>query len=235
MSTTYQELYQKVQLRLNNSGGRAHIFAKEGVNDAHKWIARVKDFDELMTWDISGTPATVASQESYHLVDDWSLTRPKDVYSLVYYTGDSSSRKLTWRDAQEFDEMYPYPGVMGEQDPWIYTQKGEKVYLSPIPEEEKIVRVYYSQWPLVLSADSDQTSYKDIDDVLIALAYDIAKSALTGVGVTDWTKRAAALLAGGIREHSVKPDQRYVAHPFRASRGRVMGEYWLNPMIKENP
>jgi hypothetical protein len=233
MSTTYQELYQKVHLRLNSSEGRALLFAKEAVNTAHKWIARAKDFDELLVWDTENA-ATVAETQSYHLEDDWGLTRPKDAYSLVYYTEDNSSIKLTWMNPQEFDELIPYPEGVGESDSYMYTQKGEKVYLHPIPADAVSVYVYYSQWPLELSADSDQTSYSDIDDIIITLAFEIANANLTKAGITDWTTRATQLLKGGIREHSTKPDQRYVARPFRFT-GRPVGEYWLNPMIKENP
>lgn len=232
MATTYEELWRKVLLRLDSSEGRAVLFSKEAVNDAHKWVARAKDFDELMVWDTTNA-ATVIDQEAYHLVDDWALTRPKDVYSIVYYTGDTGSVKLVWKDAQEFDEMYPYPSGGGGSDPEIYTQKGEKVFLQPIPDSVVVCRVYYSQWPLVLVDDDDESSYNDIDDVIIALGYDIAQASLTNIGITDWSKRAATLLSGGIREHSTRPDQRYIANPFRSGR-RSVGEYWTNPMVKEN-
>ena len=232
MTTTYKELYGKVLFRLNRGeDGRALIAAKEAVNDAHKAIARVQDFDELKVLDTTNA-ATVASTKTYHLVDDWGLTRPKDLFTLRYMD-DSSSRKLVYLTARELDNKIPYVEGIGEQRPKYYTRRGLSVELIPVPEEAKSIYVYYSQWPLPLSDDTDQTSYEMLDDVIIALATDMALAALEGT-YTDWTTRAREYLSSSVGETRSRPDHEWVAAPFSTERV-FTGEPWKDPFVKEYP
>ena len=234
MSTTYKTLYQKVLLRLNSEDGRALLAAKEGVNDAQKVIVRIEDFDELKVLDTSGTPVTVASTKTYHLVDDWSLTRPKDIISLRYMDG-TSSRKLEYIAPRRLDKFLPYPEQSGDQRPVGYTRRGLNLELIPVPEEAKSIYVYYTQWPLVLTADADEMQLPDdVEDVVVGLATEIANAIVEGVTETNWTPRARAMLAGAVTEEAYKPDHEYIARPFNP-RAEPIGEYWKDPFIKRSP
>lgn len=238
-NTTYKTLYGNVLFRLNTKeDGRALFAAKQAVNDAHKYIARVMDFEELKTLDTSGA-ATVASTKTYHLIDDWGLTRPKDLYTLRYMdTG--SSRKLEYISPRELDEKIPYVESIGETKPKWYTRRGNNIDLIPIPSEAKSVYVYYSQWPLVLSSDSDTTSYENIDDVIVSLAADIAFTMLRkeekkeyGEKVFEnWPQRAREYLGLATREHNYTPDKTYIAQPFGTARTGFSGEPWKDPFIR---
>ena len=232
-NTTYQELYQRVLLRLGNlaSDGRALLAAKEAVNTAHKAIARVQDFDELLVLDTTNA-ATVASTKTYHLEDDWGLTRPKDLLTVRYMDGNNS-RKLTRLTARELDEKIPYVEGLGEQKPRWYIRRGNSVELIPVPDEAKDVYVYYSQWPKVLTEDSDTTSYSDLDDVIIALGTEIALAVLEGTHA-DWDARARAYLASAVKDNRSRPDRTWVARPFEVAPG-VTGEPWKDPFVKSYP
>lgn len=233
MSVTYKTLWQKVLLYLDSQDGKAHLAAKQAVNDAQKVIVRVEDFDELKVLDTTSAD-TVASTKTYHLVDDWSLTRPKDILTLRYMDG-SSSRKLVYISPRNLDTDLPYPEQLGEQKPYYYTRRGLNVELIPVPNEAKDVYVYYTQWPTVLTSDSDNMDLPDdVEDVVVALGADIANAIVDGITGIDWLPRARVLLIGAAGEERSKPDQFRVAQPFRSERP-VMGEYWKMPFVKRNP
>lgn len=230
--TTYRELYSKVLFRLDKTDGRGVLAAQQSVNDACKVIARVRDWDELLELDTTNA-ATVASTKTYHLVDDWGLTRPKDVLS-IRLMDESNSRKLTWLPPRELDKINPYPEGQGEERPTHYTQRGNEVELLPIPGDAYDCYVFYSQWPVALSADDDETVFSDIDDVIISLGTEMANAILENVSGTDWTSRAAALLAGATKEDQDRPDQRYVAQPFQVVK-EPTGEWWKKPFTRRDP
>lgn len=234
MATTYKELYQKVLLRLESTDGKALLASKESINDAQKVIARVQDFDELKVLDTSNA-LTVASTKTYHLTDDWGLTRPKDLYYLKYMD-EGSSRKLTYVPPRTVAESLPYEEILGEEKPKWYARRGNNIDLIPIPSEAKSIYIYYSQWPTILDSDTDETDYVDIDDVIIALGTEMADAILQGVTGTNWSGRAGALLKGSVMEDAYRPDQDYYAQPFRASRESApLGEYWKMPFVKKAP
>ena len=230
-NTTYEELYRRVLLRFDDAEGRTLLAAKEAINTVHKAIARVQDFDELMVLDTTNA-LTVASTKTYHLVDDWGLTRPKDLFTLRYMDA-SSSRKLTRLTTRELDEKIPYVESLGEQKPRWYLRRGNSIELIPIPEEAKNVYIYYSQWPLPLSADSDETSYEDLDDTIIALAAEITGAILENIYI-DCDIRAKAYLNSAIADHRSRPDMTWIARPFSTAPG-VTGEPWKDPFIKQYP
>jgi hypothetical protein len=238
MATTYETLYTKVLLRLPQpEQGKSLLAAKEGVNTAQKIIARVQDFDELVTTDTTNA-ATVASTKTYHLVDDWSLTRPKDILSLRLMD-ETNSRKLSYYSPRELDEIIPYVEQLGEQRSALYTQRGEYVDLLPIPDDAYDLYVMYSQWPLELSGDTDETSYSEIDDVIIHLATVVAKDILdvtpknTRVGYDTLAKE---LLNLAVKEENSRPDQFRKAKPFNPYGERqLFGEWWKHPHIRRDP
>jgi len=52
-NTTFAELKRQVLLRMPDNEGRTIMAIEQGINDAHKMIAAIKDFDELMTLDMT--------------------------------------------------------------------------------------------------------------------------------------------------------------------------------------
>ena len=235
MTTTYEELYKRVLLRLDRQDGEALLAAKEAVNTAHKVIARVIDFDELIVLDTTNAE-TVADKSTYHLVDDWGLTRPKDIFSMRYMD-ETESRKLQYKPARSLDSILPYTLTLGTRKPYWYTTRGYNVELIPVPAEDKPVYIHYSQWPLPLSADTDETSYLEVDDVIIELGADIGQVIISKEvrkSEADLTDLAKSLLSGATREERTKTDRMMVAQPFRVGLP-VHGEYWKHPFVRHNP
>lgn len=230
--SNYKELVSKVLLRLENPvDGRTHLAVKEAINDAMKHLARAKDWDELMILDTTNAE-TAASTKFYHLVDDWSLTRPKDIYTLRYMD-ENSSRKLIYVPARRLDEVIPYTESLGTGKPNWYTRRGDEIELIRVPDADKSVYVFYSQWPEVLSDDTDEPVYSDLDDVIVALATDITGGILENA-ISDWTAKARELLGISIREDLTRPDRTLIARPFRPQQP-VLGEYWKNPFVMKDP
>lgn len=234
MALTYQRLYQKVLLRINQSDGRALMAAKDAVNDAQKYIARAHDFDELIVLDTANAN-TVANQKTYTIdANNWNLTRCKDIYSMRYMDG-TSSRKVDYVPPRTLDQYNPYPEGSGYDRPRWYTRRGKSIELIPIPANANTMYILHSQWPLELANDTDESSYDDeLEDVIVALATDIARSILDGGGYTDWTQRAKELLGMGKGEDIERPDRTFVARPFGPSE-MPYGEYWKDPFIKRDP
>jgi len=229
MSITYKELYQKVLLRLPDTEGKAVLSAKEAVNMAHKAIARVQDFDELLVLNM----LTIAgNQRHYHLTNDLGLVRPKDLYTIRCING-SNSRKLARLTVRELDEKIPYVEGITRSDPQYYIRRGMYLELVPIPDKTQSLYIYYSQWPVTLKNDNDESSYETLDDVIITLATDIAFSILEGTH-GDWDARAKALLSGSVLDSRSRPDRTWVARPFNTNEG-VSPEPWADPFIKSYP
>lgn len=234
MGTTYTELIRQVMQRLSPKvEGEAYLAARQGINDAHKMIAATKDFDELMAWDTTHA-STVVYQSSYHITTDLALVRPKDIYSIRYMDTDNS-RKLTYVPFRELDTKIPYTAITGYNKPSWYTTRGLYVELYPIPDEAKSLYIMHSQWPAVLSNDSDETPYNNIDHVIVALATDISKAILEGGDTIDWFTRAQKYLGLAISEETTRPDRTQVAQPFNPGSNFPVGEYWYNPFIKKQP
>lgn len=237
MSLTFQTLYQKVLLRLNQSDGRAMLAAKEGVNSAHKYIAMVHDFDELITLD-SSNANTVANLKTYVIgnsTNEWNLTRLKDILSIRYMDGDNS-RKLDYVPSRTWDQTVPYPEGRGYDRPRYYTRRGNIFELYPIPANANSLYIQHSQWPTSLANDADTSSYDDVlEDVIVALGTEIAQAILSGGGIGNWTQRAKELLglAGG--EEEDKPDRTWVAQPFTSGDSAPLGEWWKMPFVKRDP
>ena len=234
MATTYEELWRRVLTRLDKRDGTARIASQEAVNDAHKAVARVKDFDDLMVLDQTNA-ATVADTASYHLTTDWGLTRPKDIHTLrLMDTGNS--RKLTYIPPSKVDDVLPYVEILGSLRSKYYTRRGMDIELIPIPESAYPIYVYYSQWPLPLVADDDESSYANanIDDVLIELSTDMTEAYIEGSKGHDWDTLALRLLSGALHEERTRPDEKLVAQPF-STHTYPHGEYWKMPFIRRDP
>lgn len=233
MAVTYKQLYQKVLLRLKTLDGRALLAAKESVNSAQKTIARVSDFDELKAWNLTSA-VTVAHQKNYLIgATGWALTRCKDILSIKLMD-TSNSRKLTYLSPIEMDNRVPYPEDLSEQRCSWYTQRGLTIELFPIPDAIYVLYVYHTQWPLELSADADAMTYPDdMEDVIVAIASDMANAILDGVSSIDWASRAKTLLGSSVSEELNRPDRVFVARPFDSGTEVYSGEYWKQPFVKE--
>ena len=226
---TFAELKRQVSLRLDRIDGRTNLIVEQAINDVLKIIARVKDFDELVVLDTTSA-STVADQKSYHLVNDFALTRPKDIYSMRLMD-DSDSRKLTFVPTTDLDSAIPYTEQSGTGKPYYYTLRGLNVEMYRIPDAAYHLYIQYSQWPAVLVNDTDETEIDNIDDVIVALASDASVSMLDGSGSVDWFQRASALLQGAVKEQVEMPDKVFIAKPF-STRKSVPGEYWRDPFYK---
>lgn len=233
MTTTYEELYRKVLLRIDKDDGRALLAAKESVNDAHKDIARVWDVDELITCDTTSAD-TVADTKSYHIEDDFSLTRPKDIHDITL-EDTSNTRSLIFKPLKWVRKHIPYPENMSTGKSTIYTRRGNYVELIPIPDDAYDLHITHSQWPTELTADSDETDYVDLDDVIIALATERTDAILKNITGVDWTARAKYLLAYAHNEDRTRPDEILVAQPFNIVSGIQSTEPWKDPFVKKYP
>lgn len=239
--TTLLELRRQVLIRLGKSDGKTVIAADQGINDAQVAIARVRDFDELMTLDKTNA-VTIDGTSLYHITSGWTLVRPKDIYSIRLMDEDNS-RKLKYVPPRELDEVIPYTDMVGEGRPNWYTRRGLYVELFRIPDAIYTLYVFHSQWPAALTADTDETPFLNLDDVITTLAADIATAILEEGIITDgWVSRAQQLLGSSLREEIVNPDRPIQAKPFDPSRrdwfdGSVVtsGEYWDNPFVKHQP
>jgi len=233
-NTTFAELKRQVMLKLRpRSDGITMLAVDQAINEAHKVIARVKDFDELIVLDTTHA-FTAVGQKLYNIESDLNLVRPKDIYSIRYMDG-ANSRKLIYISPRELDERIPYTELFTTGRPRWYTRRGMNIELFCIPGEVKPLYIMHSQWPKTLTLDSDQTSYCQLDDVITTLAADIAISIAEGGGITNWLERAKMLLGSALTEEETRPDVAYVAKPFSPEGDMAVGKYWLNPWIKKQP
>jgi len=235
--TTYAEYYSKVLVRLNRNDGLALMAAQQAVNDARKVICRVRDFDNLKTRDTTSC-TTVAETMSYHLIDDWGLTRFKDIITFRLMDG-SNSRKLVYKTPRWLDQNIPYPEDMGYGKPSMYTQRGYEIDLIRIPDDEYSLYLFYSRWPAPLSDDDDEEAdlnYPDLEDVIITLGERLARAQLNNVTV-DAKSLTAELLSGAYQEDVGRPDQIKTAQPFTSfpTSGSVQGEWWKRAFTRRDP
>jgi len=225
-NTTFQELKRRVFIGFPRTDGEAHLAVEMAINDALKAIALIKDFDDLMVTD-ELSAATVDGQKTYHLVDDWSLIRPKKIYTIRLMS-ENLSRKLIFIPTRELDRTLPYATSLSEGKSVYYTPSGDsELELIPIPDDAYALSIRYSQWPAVLSAETDVTPYANLDNATVFLAKDIANAYLSGE-YFDFTARATSYLAINISEENRQPDHLRVAQPFTLSQKR-RDDPWLGP------
>jgi hypothetical protein len=233
MGTTFAELKRQVLLRLRDMDGVTDLAIEDGINQAHKAISRVHDFDELIVLDTSNA-ATVANQKLYHLTSDLALSNPKDIYS-IRLMDTSSSRKLTYVPPRDLDRDVPYTEQSSTGKSSWYTQRGMYLEFFRIPDDAYSLYIMHSKWPSTLSNETDETPYLHLDDVIITLGTEIARTIINKSGaLNDWTGRARELLSASILENRQRPDVTFVARPFRARSSRLSGEYWLDPFTRRD-
>lgn len=227
--STFAELKRQVVMKLEEvPSGEVMLTVEQAINDAMHVIAMVEDFDDLMVMDTTNA-ATVEDQKLYHIEDDLSLERPKDIYS-IRLMDEGNSRKLIYVPPTEIDLKIPYTEISGTGRSKWYTRRGKYIELYRIPDDAYDLYVYHSQWPEVMDADSDTIPFANLDLVIVTLAVDMS---VRGGSVTDWLPRAKELLALGVREEGDRPDAVMVAKPFSPSEDYFgPGEYWVDPFYK---
>jgi hypothetical protein len=231
MATNFKELKRLVRLSMpNNTDGVSEMAIEEGINRAHKAIARVQEFEELTVLDTTNA-ATVANQKTYHIIDDLALDRPKDILT-IRYMAEAESRKLTWVPLHKYDTVIPYPELFSSSKPKWYITRGMYIDLHPIPADAANLYITHTQWPAVLVNDTDETPFLNIDDVIVTLASEIALAIMNKGVVSDWTLRAKELLGIVISEVRDRPDQLHIAQPFSTKQTWPSDDYWLNPWYK---
>jgi hypothetical protein len=215
------------------SDGKVLLAVEQAINEAHKVVADVKDFDELIVLDTTHA-LTVINKKSYHLETDLLLVRPKDI-DTIRYMDDENSRKLIYIPPRELDLRIPYTEQVGTGRPRFYTRRGRYVELFRIPDAAKPLYVQHSQWPDTLTNDTDTTPYLRIDHVIVTLSTEIAQSIIAGMSVSSWSGRAKELLGLAINEEDTRPDNFLIAQPFEPTPKGPMGSYWLNPWVITDP
>lgn len=230
MGTTLKELRRKVLMGFDNVDGQLILMAEEAINQACHAIAEVHDFDDLLVTDTTSAK-TVASQKRYHWVTDWLLTRPKEILSIKLMDA-FNSRKLDSIATQHMDRIMPYPEGYTTGKSEAYNRQGDYIELLRIPDAAYDLAIRYYQWPLVLTSDTHECSFTNIDTSVIALARDIFL-ALKGMQPLDSIAKARAYLQTAIADDNISPDAMPIARGFQSGgKTKYTGEYWNNPFIR---
>jgi hypothetical protein len=230
VATTFSELLRRVYLGFPRTDGEAILVIKQAMNDAIQAIASLEDSKSLLVTDTT-TADTVDGQKAYHLTTHLLLTRPKDIYS-IRLEDTSNSRKLIYVPHNEVDTTIPYPEQNSEGVPKWYTEFGDYIELIPIPDAAYDLYIRYSQWPDVLSADTDESPYgTSWDHVIVFLTKDIANAYLNGDYVSP-AQKAIDYLKLGIKAQNKNPDHILVARPFDPEGRTVISNYWEDPFTK---
>ena len=231
-NTAFGELKKRVLIGFPNADGETYMAVEQAVNDALHSIALVRDFDELIVTDITNA-ATVDGQKTYNWITDWALTRPKKIYS-IRLMDEEQSRKLIWVPPSEVDTLLPYAERISEGHTTHYTPAGEGNFeFIRIPDDAYDLYIRYSQWPVLLSAETDVTPYTNLDVETVFLAKDIANAYISG-DYFDFAQKAMYYLSGGVQEDKRQPDRLKCAKPFTTSESKDTGEPWLNPFIRRS-
>jgi len=233
VATAFSEFQRRVFIGFPRTDGEAYIAVKQAINDAIMALVSTGEVDSLLTTDTS-TAATVDGQKSYHITTGLSLTRPRDIFSIILHD-DSNSRKLVWVAPRELDLKIPYPERFGEGRPKWYTRFGNYIELIRIPDAAYTLYIRYSQWPAALTTDASESPFgAEWDHIITFLAKDIANAYLSGQYL-NFTDRAIAYLKLGLAEAITKPDEGMTARPFDpCSEYTSIGETWKDPFFKRS-
>lgn len=229
MTLRYDQYCSKVLLRFPDPDGRLYLAVKEAVNTAHKIIARVQTFDELVVVDKEHA-FTEENVKDYHIENDLNLVRPKDIMSIKLMAAEQS-RKLTYVPPRMVDEVIPYVEGEASDKSMYYTQRGLMLELIAPPDANYPLHITHSQWPVELVNDADLSSYLGIDEVIVSLAVAVTRDILDQ-NPNNREGLAKQLLSGAVTDDRKKPDQLLVAQEFTPGGiQRVPSQWWNNPFV----
>lgn len=211
MATTFRELKRRVFIGFPRTDGEAVLAVEQSINDVIKLISSLEDISSQLLIDTTSA-ATVISQKTYHISDDFVLIRCKDIHSMRLIDS-SNSIKLQYVPHSDIDRIRPYPESDTTGRPIWYTTFGDYIELFPIPDAVYNITIRYSQWPDVLDSETDQSPYSyEWDHVIVFLAKDLANAYLNG-SYYSAADRAYQFLSTA-RRSSKNPDSLLFANPF---------------------
>ena len=169
-------------------------------------------------------------------------TSMKDLISVKLISG-SNSRKLIYVPERMFDKVIPYAESDSKGKSTHYVDYGSSYDLFPIPDDEYSLEIRCSIYPTHLAAASDEIVIGDAETPFSRIADKLVCYAATAEGLSSlreykesttwWGKFEGAFKAKLKTDHSAV-DWTPIARPF-STRTSVVGDYWLNPMIKSSP
>jgi len=106
-----------------------------------------------------------------------SYTIPSSLRQVrsVRYINGTDSKLLLYQDVDDFDEQHPYPEGDDEGVPEMWTRRGSKIELYPIPGSDEDGNSLYltgTKWPTAFSGDSDTSDLERTLDA--AIVYEAA-------------------------------------------------------------
>jgi hypothetical protein len=229
-------------------GGRADITSRLNtvVDLAQMRMARLKDWDGLKLL-IRGT-LNYGGTAQVDKVYDLSSELPtnyllKQIYSIRILSSDGRSKKLVGKVQSEFDKMVPEPEYYARGFPEIYVRTATKsgstyikqgIELWRVPDEAYSIEVRAQTWPGYLTNSGKATtdaSDLDLDDALIHLSTSYLYNSF---GREDKARFHFAIYKDIINDAEKLEDEDFdtVIAGVSVSQG-VMGQYWLDPFVRE--
>jgi hypothetical protein len=211
VATTFKELKRRVFIGFPRVDGEAVLAVGQAINDSIKIISSLEEIGAQLVTDTTSAD-TVASQKTYHVNTDFNLTRPQDIHGIRLIDG-SSSVDLIWVPHKEVDRKIPYPEINSTGRSKWYTTFGDYIEMFPIPDTAYNLTIRYSQWPNVLSSDTDESPFgTEWDHVLVFMSKDIANAYLNG-DYNSAESRAYQFL-NVARKATKNPNNTFFARPF---------------------
>lgn len=150
MPTTLQTFKTRLYDPLGRSDTTADNIITRGVNFACLCIAMLYDPPELHT---TGTLSVLSSGTSVSLS---TLTRLAVVKRVYNETAAGPVHMVPFKD---WDVTVPEETGSVR----FYTKEGSTLYVKPAPSVTNVLTAYYSQFPLVVSNNSDEISFSNFD------------------------------------------------------------------------
>lgn len=190
------------------------------INWSQRFIARMRTFQEMKEI------VEVAITED--TVDYDYPTRMKELNKMTYIYNDYEYKI----DYEQYTSKWLHATQLRESRPSRYTDLGTQFRIYPIPDDDYTAYAHIARFPADLSADADESTLVDKDDVLIlgATMFGLIllredKEVIQGVSGMFNT-----LLQSIVTAEPVKVDW----HPevIKSTKIESIGEYWTNPFIK---
>ena len=186
---------------------------------------------------------------TYHIINDFGLIRPKQIYSIKFRDLDdeSSSRKLVYTSKNKFDVEHPHPEDDSRRHPEVYTRFGNLVQIYPVIDDHTFLdrsanvdppclSIQYSKWPAILTDVGDETEYLYIDDLIEQLATGLYWMAIEELeNAMIWLKLAEVSAKAVMGDENMGPDRLWSGTGFSSLAKTVKGDYWANPFIRKSP